>query len=72
MHAAEGGGLVWTEEQLALFLERPYGMIKRTWMAFPGLGKSKEIPDVITYRRQHQNLIGSITQTGPTTAVSRK
>ncbi|ERI14380.1 hypothetical protein O206_22140 [Ochrobactrum sp. EGD-AQ16] len=43
------------EEQLALFLKRPQGMIKGTWMAFPGLGKSKEIRDVIAYLRQHWN-----------------
>ncbi|MEE9926031.1 MAG: c-type cytochrome [Brucella anthropi] len=55
MRAAAAGGLVWTEEQLALFLKRPQGMIKGTWMAFPGLGKSKEIRDVIVYLRQHQN-----------------
>ncbi|MFB8344521.1 c-type cytochrome [Brucella cytisi] len=55
MRAAAAGGLVWTEEQLALFLKRPQGMIKGTWMAFPGLGKSKEIRDVIAYLRQHQN-----------------
>ncbi|WP_407975880.1 c-type cytochrome [Brucella pseudogrignonensis] len=51
------------EEQLALFLKRPQGMIKRTWMAFPGLRTSKKICDVIAYPATPE-LIERITQKG--------
>ncbi|WP_104018190.1 c-type cytochrome [Roseovarius nitratireducens] len=45
--AAEGA--VWTEEELAAFLDSPRKYAKGTKMAFPGLRKKEEIADVIAY-----------------------
>ncbi len=45
--AAEGA--VWTEEELAAFLDSPRKYAKGTKMAFPGLRKEEEIADVIAY-----------------------
>ena len=40
---------VWTEEELAAFLDSPRKYAKGTKMAFPGLRKEEEIADVIAY-----------------------
>ncbi|MEL6521856.1 MAG: cytochrome c family protein [Pseudomonadota bacterium] len=42
-------GKVWTEDELAAFLEKPRDYAKGTKMAFPGLRKEQERADVIAY-----------------------
>ncbi|KPP84722.1 MAG: cytochrome c [Rhodobacteraceae bacterium HLUCCO07] len=42
-------GMVWTEENMAEFLKKPRGYIKRTKMSFAGLRKDEEIAAVIEY-----------------------
>lgn len=53
MIAAGKGGLVWTEDQLKVYLKDPKSVVKGTKMAFPGLKKDDEIADVIAYLKQH-------------------
>ncbi len=49
MIEAGKGGLVWTEENLAMWVADPKKMIPKTKMVFPGLKKEQEIADVIAY-----------------------
>jgi len=46
--AAEGG-LIWGEEELAGFLEKPKSYLKGTKMSFSGLKSEKDIAAVIEY-----------------------
>ncbi len=46
---AADGGLVWDEENLALFLAKPKDLVKGTKMSFPGLKKESDQADVIAY-----------------------
>lgn len=49
MLAAGEGGLVWTPEALAEFLEKPKDFVDGTKMTFAGLRKDDERADVIAY-----------------------
>ncbi|MCE6953328.1 cytochrome c family protein [Cereibacter sphaeroides] len=49
MTEAAAGGLVWTEESLAGFLENPRKAMPGTKMSFPGIRKPEEIADLIAY-----------------------
>lgn len=51
MVEAGEGGLVWNDETLATFLEKPKAMMKRTRMAFAGLKKEADIEAIIAYLR---------------------
>ncbi|PKQ01485.1 MAG: cytochrome c family protein [Alphaproteobacteria bacterium HGW-Alphaproteobacteria-12] len=42
-------GLVWTEETLDTYLEKPAAMVPGTQMAFPGLKKEDDREDLIAY-----------------------
>lgn len=52
MIEAGAEGLVWDEETLDKYLEKPKEMIKKTKMAFAGLKKEDEREDVIAYIKQ--------------------
>lgn len=52
MVAAGQAGLVWTEETLDTYLEKPKDVVKKTNMAFAGLKKEDEREDVIAYLLQ--------------------
>ena len=47
--AAAADGLVWDEESLTAFLQKPKDFLDGTKMSFPGLRKEEEIADVIAY-----------------------
>ncbi len=49
MKAAAEGGLVWTEEELSAFLEKPKAYMKGTKMGFSGLKKEGDRAAVIAY-----------------------
>ena len=49
MKAAGAEGLVWDQESLAAFLEKPRDYVKGTKMTFAGLRKDSERADVIAY-----------------------
>ncbi len=49
MIAAGEGGLVWTPETIATFLEKPKDFVDGTKMSFAGLRKPEERDDVIAY-----------------------
>jgi cytochrome c len=51
MSEAGEGGMVWDDETLALFLEKPRDVVKGTRMAFAGLRKAEERENVIAYLR---------------------
>lgn len=52
MKKAGENGLVWTEEKLHHYLEKPRDMVKGTKMAFPGLKKEKDRENVVSYLEQ--------------------
>ena len=45
-------GLVWDDEKLAAYLEKPKDVVPKTKMAFPGLKKESDRADVIAYLKQ--------------------
>lgn len=49
MKAKAAEGLMWTEENLELYLTKPKAFIPKTKMAFPGLKKPEQRADVIAY-----------------------
>ncbi|WP_118133506.1 cytochrome c family protein [Oceanicella sp. SM1341] len=49
MEEAAAGGLVWTPEHIAEFLEKPRDFVKGTKMTFAGLRKEEERADVVAY-----------------------
>lgn len=55
MRAAGAEGLVWDEEHLARFLKKPQAMVRGTWMAFAGIGKRRDMLDLIAYLREHHD-----------------
>lgn len=54
MMAKAGEGLVWTEENLATYLEKPKDFIPGTKMTFAGLRKDEDRADVIAYLKTFQ------------------
>ena len=52
MLAKKDEGLVWTEENLDKFLEKPKKFIPGTKMSFAGLRKPQQRADVIAYLKQ--------------------
>jgi cytochrome c len=52
MKAAGAGGLVWTEEKIAEYIEAPRKMVPRGTMAFPGLRAEQDRADVVAYIAQ--------------------
>jgi len=48
-----GTGLVWTDEILKTYLEKPAAFIPGNKMAFAGLKNPKDIEDVIAYIKAH-------------------
>lgn len=49
MKDAGTGGLVWAEDQLAVYLKNPKELVKGNKMSFSGLKKEEEIQDIIAY-----------------------
>lgn len=49
MVAKGAEGLVWSDETLMTYLEKPAAMVPGTNMAFPGLKKPEERADLIAY-----------------------
>ena len=49
MKAAGAKGLVWNEETMSKYLEKPKKFVPKTRMAFPGLKKKKDVENVIAY-----------------------
>ena len=47
-------GMVWTEENIAAYLENPKDFIPGTRMTFPGLKKEEDREDVIAYLKQFE------------------
>ncbi len=50
--AMKDSGIVWDEETLNSFLEKPKQVVPKTRMAFPGLKKEQERADVIAYLKE--------------------
>ncbi len=50
--AMKDSGIVWDEETLDSFLEKPKAMVPKTRMAFPGLKKEQDRMDVIAYLKE--------------------
>ncbi|WP_416900171.1 MAG: c-type cytochrome [Minwuia sp.] len=55
MQKAGEDGLVWSEEAMMEYLEKPRDVVKGTKMAFPGLKKEQDRADVISYLKQFTN-----------------
>ena len=49
MKAKAEEGLVWTEENLEMFLKKPKAFIKKTKMAFPGIKKPDQMANLMAY-----------------------
>lgn len=49
LKAKAEGGLVWTEDNLRAFLDKPKEFIEGTAMNFPGLRKDKDLNGIIIY-----------------------
>ncbi|MGI9384887.1 MAG: c-type cytochrome [Methyloligellaceae bacterium] len=52
MKKAGEEGLVWTEDKLSVYLEKPKKLIKGTKMVFPGLKKETDRDNVIAYLKK--------------------
>lgn len=52
MKAKGEEGLVWTEESMSAYLERPAALVPGTSMAFPGLRKPEERANLIAYLKR--------------------
>ncbi len=50
--AMKDSGIVWDEETLNTFLEKPKDMVPKTRMAFPGFKKEQDRMDVIAYLKE--------------------
>jgi cytochrome c len=50
--AMKDSGIVWDEETLNTFLEKPKAMVPKTRMAFPGLKKEQDRMDLIAYLKE--------------------
>lgn len=46
-------GLVWTEETLQAYLEKPRKFVPKTKMAFSGLRKQSDLDAIIAYLKDH-------------------
>ena len=53
--AMKNSGIVWDEETLNGYLEKPKKYLKGTRMAFAGLKKEKDRANVIAYLKQYSN-----------------
>lgn len=53
--ANANSGIVWTEETMFAYLERPQAFIPGTFMAFPGLPREQDRADVIAYLKEQSN-----------------
>ncbi len=51
--ANANSGIVWTEETLFAYLEKPQEFIKGTRMAFPGLPVAQDRADIIAYLKEN-------------------
>jgi len=52
MKTAGEEGLVWNEEKLSAYLEKPKDVVPKGKMAFPGLKKESDRENVIAYLKQ--------------------
>lgn len=52
MVEAGEGGLVWDEETLSTYLQKPKDLVEGTKMSFAGLKKDEDVADVIAYLLQ--------------------
>ncbi len=50
--AMKSSGIVWNEETLFKYLEKPKDLVPGTKMAFPGLKEAQDRNDVIAYLKQ--------------------
>ena len=53
--AMKNSGIVWDDETLDSYLEKPKKYLKGTRMAFAGLKKEKDRANVIAYLKQYSN-----------------
>lgn len=53
--ANANSGIVWTEETMFAYLERPQAFIPGTIMAFPGIPRPQDRADVIAYLKEQSN-----------------
>ena len=53
--AAGSDGLIWTEEVLFKYLEKPLAFMPKTKMAFPGLNEEQDRRDIIAYLKKFSN-----------------
>ncbi|MFM8745787.1 MAG: c-type cytochrome [Aestuariivirga sp.] len=53
MLAKGAEGLVWTEENLAVYLPDPKAYVPKTKMAFAGLKKPEDVANVIAFLKAH-------------------
>lgn len=51
--ANKGSGIVWTEQELFVYLEHPQAVVKGTKMAFVGLASPDDRANVIAYLKQN-------------------
>lgn len=54
MKDAGSGGLVWTDDKLAQFLEAPDAAVPNNVMAFPGIKNPTERADLIAFLKLHK------------------
>jgi cytochrome c len=54
MKEAASGGLVWTEPQLAKFLESPDTFLPNNVMAFPGIKNPADVNDRVAFLKLHK------------------
>lgn len=52
MKTAGEEGLVWNEEKLSTYLEKPKAVVPKGKMAFPGLKKESDRDNIIAYLKQ--------------------
>ncbi|MCL4764919.1 MAG: cytochrome c family protein [Hyphomicrobiaceae bacterium] len=45
-------GLVWSEEKLDKYLEKPNALVQKTKMVFPGLSDEEDREDLLSYLKQ--------------------
>ena len=49
MIKAGAGGIVWTPEEVALYLHKPKALVPGTKMSFPGLPQQTDIDSILAY-----------------------
>ena len=47
--AMRGSGIIWNDEKLSAFIDRPQSAVKGTRMAFPGKSDPHDVADIVSY-----------------------